>query len=255
MKHFEDFHPVALLIFFMTVLFYIMFFMNIYCSVIALIAGIIYRWVLIKKAEIKNMAVSVIWIVMITVFNMLVSHDGERILLFINNKAITVEAMEYGFVSGCMVSGTFTWFMCIEKVINTEKIQYIFKNLPKLGLLISMILRLVPRYVEKYKKVMEMNENADALEVSSGVFTYALENSMQTAKAMEMRGFSGAKRIYSGFRFKKKDFIMICINVILLILFFVFKMYRVFIVLLVCTLPLIYRGKELLRLWIYNLKK
>lgn len=255
MKKFENFHPLTLLLYFISVLFPAMFFMNIYCSIIIFLIGIIYRWVLIKKTELKNIFVSLIWIIIATIANMLISHKGEHILFFINNKAVTVEAMMYGVTTGFMITGTFVWFMCLEKVLSGEKIQAVFTRMPKLGLLISMILRLVPRYIDKYKKVMDMNRNAGAIEVSSGVFTYAIENSMQTAKAMEMRGFMRAKVIYSGFDFKKKDVVMIIMDIVLLCIFVIFKEYRIISTFVITMIPFLYRGKEALKLWIYNLKK
>ena len=255
MKKFEDFHPVTLLVYFISVLFPAMFFMDIYCTVWILVTGIIYRWVLIKKIELKNIFTSTLWIVMVTVVNMFIAHEGENILFFINDRAITRESLMYGVVTGCMLTGTFTWFMCLGEVLGGEKIQCIFKHMPKLGLLISMILRLVPRYIEKYRKVMDMNEGVGAIEVSSGVFTYAIENSMQTAETMEMRGFMTAKPVYRGYDFKRKDCIMLIFNIVLLCIFFSLKEYRNVTIPVICMIPFLYRGKEALKLWIYILRK
>lgn len=255
MRRFECFHPLALLVFFISVLFPVMFYMNLNCSVAVLIIGIIYRWVLIKKVDIKNILVSIICIVVVTLANMLISHSGERIILFINDRAITIEAMMYGLTTGTMIAGTLTWFMCLERVLGGEKIQSLFKHMPKFGLLISMILRLVPRYVDKYKRVMAYNPSADGVKVSSGVFTYALENSMQTAESMENRGFAGAKVIYNGCEFKLKDLALIIVNLFVAVFGIIFKGYRLYAVIFISVLPFIYRAKETLKLWIYNLKK
>lgn len=263
MRRFEDFNPIVLFVYFMLILIPAMFLMNLYIALITWLAGIIYLSVLKRKIQIKGIFYSLLCAVVVMVSNMLISHSGTHILFFINDRAITIEAAEYGLTTGVMLAGMFIWFLCLEMVLTTEKIYYIFRFAPKLALMISMILRLVSRYLRKYqsvntiKKINEQssNEKESAMKVMSGVFTYALENSMQTAVSMEYRGAKSIRRVNSSIKFKGRDGILLGIIFTLICCFCCFKSYRLWIMAFSAIIPFLYRGKEACKLWIYNLKK
>lgn len=66
--------------------------------------------------------------------------------------------MRYGMTTGLMLSGAFVWFSCMDIVITGEKIQYIFRKMPKAGIIFSMILRFLPMYMRKYERMKMIND-------------------------------------------------------------------------------------------------
>ena len=81
------------------------------------------------------------------------------------------------------------WFSCMDIVITGEKIQYIFRKMPKAGIIFSMILRFLPMYMRKYERMKMINDinnkssrnsKDNAVFVFSGVTSYAMESSMET---------------------------------------------------------------------------
>ena len=147
MRKFENFNPYVLLVFFMCNLLPAMFLMEIKLNLLLLISGIIYIWVLKGKADFKILRNSFVITILITFVNMLVSHNGSHVFFYINNRAVTYESMRYGMTTGLMLSGAFVWFSCMDIVITGEKIQYIFRKMPKAGIIFSMILRFLPMYM------------------------------------------------------------------------------------------------------------
>lgn len=260
MRKYEELHPLTLFVFFSIVIFLEMFFMDIIWNLVSFFAGLIYYYILIERIEIKKLLQALGFVVIMTLVNMVVSHGGTHIIFFINGRPVTLEALKYGMTTGVMFAGIFIWFLCFEKAVSDEAIFCIFSRMPKFALVFSMILRMIPRYMRKWKDMKmtaEINNGAkdnreNSMKILSGVITYALENSMQTAQVMEMRGFTKPRKIHTDYRFLPVDFLII-LFMLLLTAVFLITQYKAVTGFVVCMTPMFFRGKEAVKLWKYNL--
>ena len=106
------------------------------------------------KTALKQIAFSVILVVIIAVTNPIFSHNGATILFFIDDNRVTLEALYYGASSGLMISSVILWFSCFSALFDSERIIYLTgRAFPKLGLVLSMILGLVPRLLRDFKSI------------------------------------------------------------------------------------------------------
>lgn len=264
MRHFEEFNPVVLLVYYLTVLIPVMAVMDPILILTALAVGLIRSGIRDRKIPLKKIGFSAVVVIVMTLINGLLSHEGSTELFFINDRAITLEALRYGFVSGLMLSAAFAWFADFSRVLTGEKIMAMMWRLPKLALLVSMIVRLIPRYLKRYRKVslaVRINEEEDPeksgnnlMRISSAVFTWALENSMDTADTMQMRGYASGKRKMRGNRFTCEDVIILTVIGALQSMYFLPRVWHTALMIVLCLLPELYRIKENVKWKIYTLK-
>ena len=127
------------------------------------------------------------------------NHEGATILCYLpDGNPLTLASV--------MLAAAALWFGCVTAVMTSEKIVCIFgKVLPSLGLLISMMLRFLPRFTEMLRETGEARRGLgiadedrkggktakvrDAVGNMSAVLGRALENSADTADSMRARGW------------------------------------------------------------------
>ena len=135
------------------------------------------------------------------------NHEGATILCYLpDGNPLTLESVLYGLNASVMLAAAALWFGCVTAVMTSEKIVCIFgKVLPSLGLLISMMLRFLPRFTEMLRETGEARRGLgiadedrkcgktakvrDAVGNMSAVLGRALENSADTADSMRARGW------------------------------------------------------------------
>ncbi len=263
MRQFEDTHPMILFLFFCSVIIPVMFVVENSIIVIGLISGIVYLWILNKQISWKHPFLSVAIALFFAVFQGIFVHRGDTIIMFINNRGITMESIEYGWVTGMMLSATFIWFLCFSKVIISESVMYLLRKVPKTALLITITLKMIPSYMRKYKDVSNMNkvnniqdknEKKNVLKQISTVFTWALENSMQTADSMIMRGFKTHKIQGKLYRMQTRDIIILIVIILMQLLYFTHGIVRILLCVFMFSIPMIFRIKEHLKWMLYKLK-
>lgn len=162
------------------------------------------------------------------------NHEGATILCYLpDGNPLTLESVLYGLNASVMLAAAALWFGCVTAVMTSEKIVCIFgKVLPSLGLLISMMLRFLPRFTEMLRETGEARRGLgtadgdrkggktakvrDAVVNMSAVLGRALENSADTADSMRARGWGlpGRGSFYPK-RFTERDrgaaaFIVFC---------------------------------------------
>lgn len=183
-----------------------------------------------RKTALKQIAFSVILVVIIAVTNPIFSHNGATILFFIDDNRVTLEALYYGASSGLMISSVILWFSCFSALFDSERIIYLTgRAFPKLGLVLSMILGLVPRLLRDFKsinaalKTIEKRRLRRYLGAFSALITRSMEDAIVTADSMRARGYGQKGRtFYSRFRFTALDFSLIIVFAALLALSLVF---------------------------------
>ena len=109
--------------------------------------------------------------------------------------------------------------------MTSDKIIYLFGRIaPKVSLLISMILRFIPKLSAHFREVRNARKNigcditdgnfkeriANGVRVISAMLQWVMENSIDTANSLESRGYGLAKRTsFSLFKIEKRDVIII----------------------------------------------
>lgn len=176
-----------------------------------------------EKTLKMNMLFTLPGLLIAAVFNPLFNHYGVTRLAYIESSGnwVTLEAIVYGVVLGCVIFIMIQWFSCYNKVMTSDKFIYIFgKIIPALSLILSMALRFVPhfqaqmRIIRNGQKCVGMDvSNAGlikkaryALNMLSILVTWALENAIDTADSMKGRGYGlPGRTAYSIYRFDKRD--------------------------------------------------
>jgi energy-coupling factor transport system permease protein len=160
------------------------------------------------------------------------NHRGVTILAYLpSGNPLTLESLIYGLAAALMLITVIAWFSCYNAVMTSDKFVYLFgRIIPALSLILSMALRLVPRF--KAQIIVIANaQRCIGRDVSSGgplkrarhgikilsiMVTWALENAIETADSMKSRGYGlPGRTAFSIFRFDGRDraaliFLLLC---------------------------------------------
>lgn len=193
-------NPIVNFIYFAGVILIGMFFINPYILTMGIIGAVVYNvWINGMKA-VKFSIVGVLPMLIITsLINPLFNHRGATILFYLKNgNPITLESILYGVAAGAMFVTVICWFACYNKIMTSDKFIYIFgRVIPSMSLILSMVLRLVPRLKEQYRVInnaqIAMGEKKkgikSGIKMMSILVTWLLENSIDTADSMRARGY------------------------------------------------------------------
>lgn len=234
MKAFANYHPIVLFSYFLIVVGFTMFYMHPVYLVISLILSIVLSLQVNKKSFLHGLK----WIIPIffiaAIINPLISHDGELIILYIDDNPITIEAIVYGFAMSIMISTVIFWFGSYNALMTSDKFLYLFGKIsPSFALIISLTLRLVPRFkhqigvIAHAQKTIGMDITSGSLlhrvkcgiRIISILITWALENAIETADSMKARGYGLPHRsTFSLFTFEKRDGFVLAFMLILTII-------------------------------------
>ncbi len=199
---------------------------------------------------IKSFAKYLPWLLLVivitTIGNMIISHNGMHVLFYVNDNRITFEAGLYGVVFGLMFSAAFLWCDIMHRIITGEKLTYMFGSFaPNLGLIIAMTLHYIPLLRQRYKAVHDVQLSMGRGSVKGPiakarqwgkefgiVISWSLENSIETSSTMLAMGYGVGKRSnYSDYRIKALDIgfimsmIVLCIPAFIVTLFQNYKVY------------------------------
>ncbi len=232
MREFERFHPIVNLVYFALVMGMTMFWMHPIFLACSLLASFTYLWVI----EGKNAGIFLIKLLPLALIAILINalfhHRGSTILgYFQNGNPLTLESIVFGASASMMILATILWFRLFHRLMTSDKLLFLFgKTVPKLSLLLSMILRFIPRMISEFQEIHHGQQalgireeglwkrvkslgNALLTEVS-----LAFENSIEISMSMKMRGYQEQKRSYfSIFRFHQKDFWLLIIIFVLFV--------------------------------------
>lgn len=163
-------------------------------------------------------------IVFITILNPIFSSVGSTELFRIGSRALYLESMLYGLNMGVLLASMMMWFSNAAQVMSTDKILGLFGNvLPSISLMMSMIARLIPRFVAQGQEIRIVQRASsisksegkkealnEGIRLSSVLMGWSMEDSLETASAMRARGY-GAKvkrTVYRRSRFRVRDGVM-----------------------------------------------
>ena len=152
--------------------------------------------------------------------NPLFAHEGATVLAYFpSGNPLTLESILYGLAAALMLGAALMLCLCFSRIVTTDKLHYLVgRILPSIALLISMILRFVPRFTAHLRTAYNLRcsligtptRKRDKLKyaaaVTSGTVTWALENSLDTADSMKCRGWGLPHRTsFTLYRFGERD--------------------------------------------------
>lgn len=232
MGSFKNYHPVVVLVYFVSILLMAMFLWNPMIQGISLLAGLGFFMALYHGREVGiNLLFYMGLFILITLTNPLFTHQGVTPLFFMNGNPVTKEAFLYGGAMAMLIISVMVWFKSYEKIMTSDKFLYLFgRILPKISLILSMALGFVPEFrremkkVERTQKAMGLYENTSyvsklkgKLSVLSVLVSWSLENSVEKSHAMKARGYGLKGRTqYSIFTFLPRDGLLISLCLFLL---------------------------------------
>lgn len=225
---FDSYHPIINLIFFFSIILLTIIIKHPVFVVISFVSAFMYS---VKLNGLKGLIFNVILIPLIGIYAgyyCYCNHFGTtNLMINVIGNEITLEALYYGFVSGTIIASILMWFSCVNVIMSSDKIIYLFgRILPKLSLYISIILRIIPRIKEQYSKISNGRSCIGKGAKYGNVFvrllnyiknisilvTWLLDNFVQTKMSMISRGYSLKKRTaFSIYRFDNRDRILVII--------------------------------------------
>lgn len=236
MKLFKEYHPLVISVYFISVILSTMIQLHPVFLVISTVSALVYCYDL-KFLNRKYLVGIILFYLIIAISNPIFVHSGTTILFYINYTPVTLESVIYGFVFAAVIISILNWFKLLNICLDSEKIIYLFnKNLPTIGLMISMILGMIPKLIKQAKRVKETQKTLGN-DISRGnlisrlkigfdilliLFTWGFESSLITLKSMQSRGYGKKIRTYyHTYEFESRDQI-VCIIIVLLDLMFIF---------------------------------
>lgn len=220
---FSGYHPVINFVYFVAVLVFSMFILHPVFLAVSLFSAFVYSGVLkgwIKALKSALICLPVIIIVML--INPMFNHYGVTILFYLyNGNPVTLESIVYGIAMGVTLITVFIWFSCYSKVMTSDKFIFLFgRIIPALSLILSMVLRFVPKFIAEIK-VISNGQKCIGRDLSNGsiferarhgvtilsiMITWALENAIETADSMKARGYGlKGRTAFSIYRFDRRD--------------------------------------------------
>lgn len=220
---FSRLHPAVSFLYFGLVLAFSMIFMHPVFLGISLVCGLAYS-ISLKGARAVRFALLFLLPVMLftALLNPAFNHEGVTILTYLpDGNPLTLESMAYGLAAAAMLAAVVTWFSCFNAVITSDKFVYLFgRAIPALSLILSMVLRFVPRFKGQLKIVSDaqkcmgrdpaqgsiIHRARGGVKVLSIMITWALESAIETADSMKSRGYGlPGRTAFSIYRFNRRD--------------------------------------------------
>ena len=235
MRSFSEFDPVAVTIWFFSVIGVAMFYGHPFILIVSLAGAVLLFLVRNGRKHKRSHLFFFLLFVILSLANPVISHNGATVLFVLNDRPITLEAFLYGVNSATMIVGVLYWFRSFTQIMTSEKILCVAGTIsPKLSLVLSMSLRAVPMFLRRAKQVSDtqkamgmysedniIDDLRGRMRVFSIISTWALENGIITADSMTARGYGTGRRTQlRRFRFTVIDalftiFTLCCLGVTL----------------------------------------
>ncbi len=154
-------------------------------------------------------------VAVIALLNPLFSASGSTELFKVGVRAVYLESVAYGACMGALFMATVLWCQAAAALLGADRVLELAGGvLPTVSLMVSMCMRLVPRFVRKGRRIAAVERAAgrDAgarshLRTSTVLMAWSMEDSLAAADAMRARGWAGAPRRtrYARYRFTAAD--------------------------------------------------
>lgn len=227
MRNFEDYNPVTVALYYLSVTGITMFTMNPILHVLSFIGGVIHFSMVKQKHKLSTHMMFLIIGLILAIIRPVFSHNGATVLFVVNDNPITKEAFIYGLNSAVMVVGVLYLFRVFSVIMTGDRLLYLFGSFsPKTALILSMGLRYMPmlrhqrRITADAQTALGINKDDNVIDrikgsmnVFSATLSWGLENGIITADSMAARGYGSGKRTrYTLFEFGWQDIVIIVIT-------------------------------------------
>ena len=195
---FADRHPLVGFVYFAWVLTLSMCLMHPLSMLCSLAGALCYSYSLYGRALGRKLLYYLPLMLLAAMVNICFNHAGVTILgYFPSGNPLTAESALFGLAAAALMLTMLLWFSCCSFVMTEEKILYLFSRVsPAVGLLLSMTLRFVPRFLAHLREAHEVQRALSgeggvrpAVRAFSSTVTWALESSVETADSMRCRGY------------------------------------------------------------------
>lgn len=223
LNEFKAYHPIVNFTYFLFVILFSCVFMHPVCLLISLLSAFIYSIMLKGKKTVRtNLLYMLPMLIGMALLNAVFNHEGVTILAYMpSGNPLTGESLIYGFAAAAMIASVICHFLCYSEVMTSDKFIYLFgRIIPSLSLILSMVLRFVPRFMHQIKVVADAQKTIGrdvwsgsivkrakcGLSIISIMVTWSLENAIDTADSMKSRGYGEKGRgAFSNFVFDSRD--------------------------------------------------
>ena len=220
---FSRYHPLVNLCYFVMVLLCTMCFWHPVILLISFGAAVAYAIQLNDAKKMKQQVLLLLPVMlMAAVLNPMFNHKGVTILTYLpGGNPLTLESLLYGLAAAVMLAAVMLWFNCYTAVMTSDKFVYLFgRIIPALSLVLSMILRFIPRCQVQLVAIREAQSCIGrsvhrgtvwqrvrcAVQMVSILVTWAMEQAIETADSMRSRGYGlPGRTAFSIYRFEKRD--------------------------------------------------
>lgn len=160
-------------------------------------------------------------VILCALINPLFATVGSTELYRIGVRPIYLESVIYGACMGLMLVAVMLWFYNASLVLSSDKVLAVMGNtLPTIALMISMMMRLVPQFVERGILIGNTaqatsaatprnakDRSAARLRQVSVLMGWSMEDSLERSDAMRARGWGGStiRSTYQRYRFSRFD--------------------------------------------------
>ncbi|MBQ7354003.1 MAG: energy-coupling factor transporter transmembrane protein EcfT [Clostridia bacterium] len=236
MKGLSDSHPIVAAAYFVALLIVAMFVWNPVVQLLAMVGGIFYCLSLHGAGKtLRDLGFFLPFFLLIALTNPLFSsQSGTTVLCRLWRLEITLEALLYGIGLALMVVGVMLWCKCMTAVLTEDKLLCLFgRVVPKLALILSMSLRLIPLFLRRFRQVSAAQRAAGMTAGKAGwlarvktmgrvltaTLAWSMEHAMETASSMKARGYGlSGRSSFSVFRFDRRDALLLTLILLLLAL-------------------------------------
>lgn len=224
--NFSESHPATQFIFFSASICSVILNRNPFFLFFSFAVAFIYRFFQLKHIKIVKELLCYIFItIFFAVLIPLVSHNGKTVLFFIDDNAVTREAIILGLCTGLEISSAICWFSCMSRVMSGEKIIYLMSGIfPRLAVFISGIMKLIPLAKKQYLNIYRSQECIYSgykslwkriyivIRSFSALITWLIESTADSADSMYARGYGlSGRSSFSIYRFRRFDVVILAV--------------------------------------------
>lgn len=218
---FSGCHPLVQLLYFALVLALGMFLMHPASLTVSLGCAVAYYAALRGGAAVRRLLWRLLPMALLAaLLNPAFNHRGVTVLgYFPSGNPLTMESILYGLAAAAMLAGVVSWCFCCSAVMTTDRVLYLIgRGAPSLALLLSMILRFLPRCRAQYQAVRDAQTGLSGKprgvwararmtgRLVSVTVTWSLENAAAMADSMKSRGYGlPGRTAYSPYRIDSRD--------------------------------------------------
>ena len=223
---FGTYHPLANLIYFLSVMVCAMVINDPIFTVISAVGSVAFAVQLKgEKAAFVVLKAALPMMIFMAVLNPLFNHGGVTPLFRLpSGNAFTLEALIFGLKAGATLGAMFLWCYSMNFILTGDKLIYIFGRIsPYFGLAVSLVMGFIPVFKDKYKMAYNAQKQfgGSRFAVSGRCVLAALgaviEESADTAESMVSRGFGlKGRTAFTPYKIESKDKMFIAVNGLLL---------------------------------------